>query len=85
NIKNFITPEIHIGDETTSLKSYFEKWHKQIDDPILVVKGSGGIGKTTLAYYFADRLIEFTPSNYVLFIDSSLIKDSLIKTKIEKI
>ncbi|HHC6984220.1 TPA: caspase domain-containing protein, partial [Vibrio parahaemolyticus] len=57
NIKNFITPEIHIGDETTSLKSYFEKWHKQIDDPILVVKGSGGIGKTTLAYYFADRLI----------------------------
>lgn len=81
NIKNFITPEIHIGDETTSLKSYFEKWHKQIDDPILVVKGSGGIGKTTLAYYFADRLIEFTPSNYVLFIDSSLIKDSLIKNK----
>ncbi|MDP2574192.1 caspase family protein [Vibrio penaeicida] len=81
NIKNFITPEIHIGDETTSLKLYFEKWHKQIDEPILVVKGSGGIGKTTLAYYFADRLIEFTPSNYVLFIDSSLIKDSLIKNK----
>ncbi|EPR3586528.1 caspase family protein [Vibrio alginolyticus] len=81
NIKNFITPEIHTGDETTSLKLYFEKWHKQVDEPILVVKGSGGIGKTTLAYYFADRLIEFTPSNYVLFIDSSLIKDSLIKNK----
>lgn len=81
NINNFITPEINSGGNVISLDKYFRSWHKQSENPILVIKGGGGIGKTTLAYHFADKLIKYNPSNYVLFIDSILIKDSLLKNK----
>jgi hypothetical protein len=81
NINNFITPEVNDGSGIVNIDGYFKSWHRQTDNPILVIKGGGGIGKTTLAYHFADKLVRYSPSNYVLFIDSILIKDSLLKNK----
>ncbi|WP_077285910.1 caspase family protein [Cognaticolwellia aestuarii] len=81
NISNFILPILNNDSENSEVKNYFHNWYNQVDDPILVIKGSGGIGKTTLAHYFADKLMHKNPSRYVLFIDSILIKDSLLKNK----
>jgi hypothetical protein len=82
NISNFILPIVEQEPiETNGAQHYLDKWYNQDNDPILVIKGSGGIGKTTLAYYYADKLIQKHPSHYVLFIDSNSIKDSLLKNK----
>ena len=81
NINNFILPKVNLGDKKVNIDGYFKDWYDEVNNPILVIKGGGGIGKTTLAYYFADKLMKVTPSNYVLFIDSILIKDSLLKNK----
>lgn len=80
-INNFILPIVNNGSNDADLTKIFTEWHDQISDPILVIKGSGGIGKTTLAHYFADSLIQKHPSHYILFIDSIQIKDSLLKNK----
>jgi hypothetical protein len=81
NISNFILPVLDKNSQDSEAKNYLENWYGHDNDPILVIKGSGGIGKTTLAYYYADKLIQKHPSHYVLFIDSILIKDSLLKNK----
>jgi hypothetical protein len=82
NISNFILPIVkQESAKASGAQHYLDQWYYQDNDPILVIKGSGGIGKTTLAYYYADKLIQKHPSHYVLFIDSILIKDSLLKNK----
>jgi len=81
NISNFILPPFKNSNNNTDIKSLFNEWYERIEEPILVVKGSGGIGKTTLAQYFADNLLTDNPNHYVLFIDSVQIKDSLLKNK----
>ncbi|MGP1993191.1 caspase family protein [Zobellia laminariae] len=81
NINNFVLPIVNNDSENNEIKKLFNDWHYKRDEPILVIKGSGGIGKTTLAHYFADNLIQSHPSHYVLFIDSIQIKDSLLKNK----
>lgn len=81
NISNFVLPIVNNDSENNEIKKIFNDWHNKIDEPILVIIGSGGIGKTTLAHYFADNIILKYPSHYVLFIDSIQIKDSLLKSK----
>lgn len=46
-----------------------------------MIKGTGGIGKTTIAQYLTDNLVKENSNLYVLFIDSVQIKDSLLKSK----
>jgi hypothetical protein len=81
NISNFILPPFKNENNNEDIKLLFNEWYERVEEPILVVKGSGGIGKTTLAQYFADNLLSDNPSHYVLFIDSVQIKDSLLKNK----
>lgn len=72
NIKNFIEPDykganINIRD-----------WYKEPDNPILVVKGTAGIGKTTFAKFISDDYAKSDNRN-VLFVDSHEILEELNK------
>lgn len=81
NISNFIPPVIDNESNEIVVQDYFKNWFERTDEPIFVIKGSGGIGKTTLAQSLADSLLSDYPNYYVLFIDSIHIKDSLLKNK----
>lgn len=79
NIRNFVLPSYasEVGNENLDL--YIKKWYLEEDNPILVVKGAGGIGKTTFAQYIADKLSSENTTMTTLFIDSAQIKDSLLR------
>lgn len=82
NISNFIIPNIKsLPENHSNINIYIEEWLLSEAEPILVVKGTGGIGKTTFAQYIADISNKKLPENNVLFIDSLQIKDYLIKNK----
>ncbi len=72
NIKNFIEP--NYKSDNLSIK----KWFEEPDNPILVVKGTAGIGKTTFAKYISDEYSLINKRN-VLFIDSFEIQEQLNK------
>jgi hypothetical protein len=81
NISNFIEPIFTSEIEEVKNINFIKNWFDKDDEPILVIKGSGGIGKTTFSQYVADKAIIRNPNISVLFIDSLLIKDSLLKNK----
>lgn len=81
NISNFVLPPFKNSTKDIKINDIFNEWFTSIEQPIFVIKGTGGIGKTTIAQYLADNLLEENPDLYVLFIDSVQIKDSLLKNK----
>ncbi|EKT4499934.1 caspase family protein [Flavobacterium psychrophilum] len=81
NISNFIEPIFNSEIEEVKNINFIKNWFDKDDEPILVIKGSGGIGKTTFSQYVADKAIIKNPNISVLFIDSLQIKDSLLKNK----
>ncbi|MGF7407991.1 RNA-binding domain-containing protein [Providencia alcalifaciens] len=60
-----------------SAHSVLKKWYKKNNDPLFVVKGHGGIGKTTLAKQFLDYVHTENPESGILFIDSNDIINEL--------
>lgn len=84
NISNFVLPIINSESERDKINNYFNNWFEKEDEPILVIKGGGGIGKTTLAQYVADKFLSKYPKNHVLFIDSMQIKDNLLRHREKK-
>lgn len=81
NISNFVLPPFKNNKLNSSIDSVFNDWFESTDNPIFVIKGTGGIGKTTIAQYLTDNLVKENSNLYVLFIDSVQIKDSLLKSK----
>nr|WP_314895976.1 caspase family protein [uncultured Flavobacterium sp.] len=81
NISNFILPIFNNETEEIISNNFILNWFEKDDEPILVIKGSGGIGKTTFSQYVADKAITKNPNISVLFIDSLQIKDSLLRNK----
>lgn len=81
NISNFVQPPFKSEINEFNLKDIFNKWFDSIDNPIFVIKGTGGIGKTTVAQYLTDNLLNNSTNLYVLFIDSVQVKDNLLKSK----
>lgn len=81
NISNFVLPTIDQrgNDKDVEVDIYINEWLIKNSEPILVVKGTGGIGKTTFARYVADSAVKLAPKTSVLFIDSVQIKDTLLK------
>lgn len=79
NINNFIIPE-YITLKNNELIT-IDKWLQKSDSPILVIKGTAGIGKTTFAKYISDNYQNNNRINSkgnVLFIDSSEIQEELL-------
>jgi hypothetical protein len=80
-IPNFIVPSFEMNNQTFDTTDFFSDWLSQENEPIMVLKGEGGIGKTTLAQFIADKFIKINPKSSVLFIDSGEIKTELIKRR----
>ncbi|WP_110581537.1 NACHT domain-containing protein [Helicobacter cinaedi] len=84
-IKNFIPPTLEeINDKGADL--VFSEWLRETENPILVIKGTGGIGKTTVVKKFVDKILEdkTTDAKYkhVLFVSShDIISDILARTE----
>lgn len=78
SISNFIIPTFNTNQSTSSVSDFVDYWIKKESDPILVIKGTGGIGKTTFAQYISDFAVAKNPKTTVIFIDSVLIKNNLI-------
>lgn len=54
-------------------------WYDAISNPLMVIKGYGGIGKTTLVKQFLDYIHGTTQDIGILFIDSNEIIDELLR------
>lgn len=81
SISNFVLPILNNGHENETIDQYLIGWFEKNSDPILIVKGTGGIGKTTFSQFIADKAQKKYPNTTILFIDSVLIKDTLLKSK----
>ena len=79
-IQNFIEPFTTESDDKNAL-IILSEWYKKVSKPLMVVKGYGGVGKTTLIRYFLDDIytqnMQFGESSKILFIDSKEIIDEI--------
>ena len=85
NIRNFVFPFL-LNDrwEKNRLgewieKAYLKNWLFYPDEPIMVIKGWGGIGKTTLARSISDIYAQERPNAKVIFIESQEIIEHLMR------
>ncbi len=58
--------------------NFLNKWFDNKESSILVIKGQGGIGKTTIAKYFANYLLDENKHTSKIFIDSLEAKGFLL-------
>ena len=79
NISNFVQPYIK-GLHTKTADIILTEWFNTSGSPLLIVKGPGGIGKTTLVKHCLDELKKSRESTNILFIDSSEIINNIIKS-----
>lgn len=80
-IKDFIKPYTDISDEKTA-DFLLKEWYSSHNEPLLVMKGMGGIGKTTVIKYFLDELYKTLNRQNklnILFINSHEIIDDIMK------
>lgn len=68
---NFIVPEIKTIEGDINDFEQIENWYSSEHDPILVITGGGGIGKTTIAKVVADKFREVKTNSNVIFIEAT--------------
>jgi len=68
---NFIVPEFKSKDAAITDFDQIENWLLSGHDPILVITGGGGIGKTTTARVIADKFQALKTNSRVIFIEAS--------------
>lgn len=68
---NFIEPELKAIEGELSDFDQIENWILSEFDPILIITGGGGIGKTTLAREIADRYYGINTNAQIVFIEAS--------------
>ncbi|VWC56087.1 hypothetical protein BLA18110_00314 [Burkholderia lata] len=67
-------------DGDNAALSILSNWYRSIAIPVMVIKGYGGIGKTTLVKQFLDTVHHIDKDVGLLFIDSNDIIDRLLKS-----
>lgn len=72
-----LTEEYYSGDN--SALRILNTWYESIAAPLMVIKGYGGIGKSTLAKQFLDNIGEKNKDIGLIFIDSNDILSRLSK------
>ncbi len=79
---NFVKPYTMQSDEKTA-DMLLNEWYENNDNPLLVLKGSGGVGKTTVAKYFIETVYKIKRKNNVniLYINSHDIINEIMKKK----
>ncbi|MGG4774754.1 hypothetical protein ACLO87_08995 [Paenalcaligenes sp. Me52] len=74
-----------IVDGTNSAIMLLKRWYESVAAPVVVIKGYGGIGKTTMVKQFLDDVYDSNQNIGLLFIDSNEIIDYLVRiAKAEK-
>jgi len=75
-VKNFVEPFTTDSSEKNAF-TILSEWFNKPSQPLMVIKGYGGIGKTTLVKYFLDETYEQNKKSHInskiLFIDSKEI------------
>ncbi|WP_179949994.1 NACHT domain-containing protein [Burkholderia sp. MSMB1835] len=72
------------ADNSGSALLQLKSWYGSISEPLVVIKGHGGIGKTTLVKQFLDEIHSDSPETGILFIDSHEIigeLESIIRSR----
>lgn len=81
-IKNFIEPYTVQTNEKNAL-TILTEWYSTLSKPLMLVKGFGGVGKTTLVQYFLNELYKDNLAKEtnlkILFIDSKDILSEIYK------
>lgn len=80
-VEDFIEPFIELVDINKNEKKAFkiqsedgiDRWIEDTDNPIMVLLGAGGIGKTTLAKHIAKKFKQQYSNSLIIFIDSDKI------------
>lgn len=79
-VKNFVEPFTTDSSEKNAF-TILSEWFVKTSQPLMIIKGYGGVGKTTLVKYFLDELYEQNKKNQIdskiLFIDSKEIINSI--------
>lgn len=84
----YTSPYIKLNNEKTKSDTFFKKWIDDEESSILLIKGTGGVGKTTVARQFIYKIHEKNKSNRsnntkFLFINShDIINELMSKGKI---
>lgn len=81
DINNFVTPRVEDEDKNETNFNDLIEWLSSQNEQVLVLRGSGGIGKTTIAKYIADVFQDANKQKRSIFIESSEIIDELKRTK----
>jgi hypothetical protein len=82
DINNFVTPRVEDENKNETKFDDLIEWLSSQNEQVLVLRGSGGIGKTTIAKYIADVFQQDTKKQKrSIFIESSEIIDELKRTK----
>jgi hypothetical protein len=78
---NFIIPDIKMIEGDINDFEQIENWYSSEYDPILVITGGGGIGKTTIAKVIADKFREVKTNSNVIFIEATdtVVMNQLIR------
>ncbi|MBH0050556.1 NACHT domain-containing protein [Pseudoalteromonas sp. SWYJZ19] len=86
NINDYIQPYTTISHEKTA-DILLAEWYQSENAPLLVVKGAGGIGKTTVVKHFLDSIHKNNKdSTNILFISShEIINEIMRNPKIDNI
>ena len=81
-IKRQSTIELEETENYDSFKkfdrAFLDKWFEENKSSILVIKGDGGVGKTTMAKYLGNHFLRTNPHTSKIFIDSLEAKDFLL-------
>lgn len=81
DINNFVTPRVEDKDKQEIEYNKLIEWLSAQNEQVLVLRGSGGIGKTTIAKHIADIFQDNNKQKKSIFIESSEIIDELKRTK----
>ena len=78
-IKNFVEP-FTTNSQDKNAFIILSEWFNSNSKPLMVIKGYGGVGKTTLVKYFLDDIyMKSKNKNKILFIDSKSILSEIAK------
>lgn len=85
NISDFVKPYTSSSNDKT-VDILLSEWYESPRKPLVVIKGMGGIGKTTVIKHFLDELYNQSQNVYILFINShEIINDIMKSPKVESI
>ncbi len=83
DIKDFVEPTILDTSESELSYQWLLDWFDSSNKPILVIKGMGGVGKSTLVQKLADDFNNIKPDAVVIYINSIEILTELERLKIK--